>query len=213
MTCQSLVYEYVQPVKLFFDQLYIIIFKSWIQKKYHRRDSLKDAILLPLSVVLLFWIIMNSAMTKVNYGMIDADYDLRPLPPFEASNGGVFDPLTKFNKNGPPMMYTIVYSPSNHTGINSLMEGLQSKWPMLDVTGVDDIKDYFDYNLYSVLYGVEFKLTNEQYISDEIVPSSTSNTVQYTVRPNPAISTNTAFYDYFVFNDLASSSDYWLNYG
>jgi len=210
-------------VRLFFEQIYIIVWKCWRQKLLERRTTIKDCILIPLFVAFLGLILMAFAFANSSGGISPSVYDKMTLPPFSQTDGGVFDPTAKFNQNsnGPVGSRTILYSPKNHSGVNTLMKGLHKLYPDLTVEGYDDVRDAYSTRIQPTFYGVEFMLTREQYATNEFITSSVStNNVAYTIR----MATNgqirwqdptmlTYYNDYNVYNDYECAADMWIGTG
>lgn len=154
------------------------------------RTTLKE-FLIP-GFLLAFWIyIFLESNSPISYA--DSTYSLRNLPPLSSKGKyGIFqddDDTIDFSMFVDRKL--LLYSPNNHQGVNDLMDQLAITYPQIDIRGKKtshDVDLEYQGNLFHTWGALEFELNDEQLITGQLIPSTTSpSSVNYKLRICPMV--------------------------
>jgi ATP-binding cassette subfamily A (ABC1) protein 3 len=205
--------QMLQVTWLWAEQIFLMSRKHINQKQRKGRDFLKETIMIPFFILAFMgYLFYNINMV---YNTPDV-YSLHGLPPLSATaTWGIFNPLAKQNNDN---FYiegkNLLFSPSNHAGVNDLINALTTLYP--DVTSIpcespEDVHDQYRTNMFTTWAAIEFNLSDAQLATGLLIPDEDANTVvDYTIfiNANDAILPNDQ-YDDSVYNSEQSGADLW----
>jgi hypothetical protein len=121
--------DYVRSTHLVLEQVYILCYKHFMQKRRGGRTTWKEVVLTPLFIYLitgLLMLIANQTPFPPSY------YELIPLPPLSnngAENGIFSTGAVQNTPNNYIRVTHLYYSPSGNAGVTELMNSMQDLYP------------------------------------------------------------------------------------
>lgn len=207
----------VSKALLFVEQVSIMCQKHISQRKRNGRQFLKDSIMIQFFTLAFIVFIINQAS---NYTASPHFYGRIPLPPLSKSaTNGVFNEDAPGNLNVNSISQRLYYAPSNHAGVNALIDALIAVYPDVKAIGAADAADMnkiYENNLFDTWATLDFQLTANQLSSGRLIPSQSQVTdVSYTISVNPTIWGNlpTSNYSSPIYNNEVAPSDLFWSSG
>lgn len=178
--------ECQQLVKVFLEQVYLLILKHISQKQRNGRLFLKNSCMVQFFVLSFITFLLYFASQLFQSADV---YSLVPLPPLSNEKPwGIFNPQSNGNTNMDILSKRLYFAPNNHEGISNLTYSLNELYPDIEMIGVltlEDALNLYEQNIFNTWAVLDFNLTTEQEITGRLVLENQQSYIDYTIYINP----------------------------
>ena len=205
-------------VRLFVEQVYLLLRKNISQKQRNGRQFWKDSVMIQFFICFFVTNIISSNSRLSPSADVYSYFKLPPLS--SAKPWGIFNQDSKGNTIETIISKRLYYSPNNHPGVLDLIDNLVSTYPEIEAVGAlnnDGINDLYKQNLFNSWASVQFSLNDDQVETGQLITSeSTPSVVNYQIAIAPVNYGSplpTFNYTDSVYNDQSSDADIFWSSG